>query len=102
MVLPFLELLFEVVGLWLDPRPELFECSALGTLDFTVKLWRPRLVGPKLDSPIEKSPLNFGVEEFAAAIGLHPLDREGHLLDHFIEEMQGIAPVRRVNNPTTI
>lgn len=64
----------------------------MGTLDFTVKLRRPRLGGPKLDSPVAQSPLHFGVEEFAAAIGLHPLDREGHLLKDFIEEMQGICP----------
>src|SRR5246127_2143771 len=92
MVLPLLELLFEVAGLWLDPRPELFQCGALGPLDFSVKLRRPRFVGPKLDRPVEKSPLHFSVEEFAAAIGLNPLDREGHLLGDFIEEMQGICP----------
>ena len=92
MVLPFLELLFEVVGRWLEPRPKLSQCGALGTLDFTVKLRRPRFVGPTLDRPIEKSPLNFGGEEFAAASGLRPLNREGRLLDNFIEEMQGICP----------
>jgi hypothetical protein len=30
--------------------------------------------------------------DFAAAIGLHPLDREGHLFKDFVEEMQGICP----------
>src|ERR1700745_1125508 len=102
MVLPFLELLFEVAGLWLDPRPELFQCGALGPLDFSIKLRRPRFVGAKLDSPVEKPPLHFRVEEFAATIGLNPLDREGHLLGAFTRKCKVFAPVRRGNNSPTI
>lgn len=98
MVPPFLKLLFESVGLWLDPRPELFQCGALGALDFAVKLRRPRFVGPKLDSR-SKSRRRTLVEQFAAAIGLNPPDREGRLLDDLIQEMQGIRPSAASEQP---
>ncbi len=38
MVLPFVQLLFEVVGLTLDPRPELLQRVVSGALDFAVEL----------------------------------------------------------------
>lgn len=38
MVLPFLQLLFEVGRIALDPRPELLQRGALGALDLAVEL----------------------------------------------------------------
>jgi hypothetical protein len=90
MVLTFLELLFEVVCIRLDRRPELFQCGAQGALDSAVELRRARFVGPKLDGPVEKSFLNLTGQELAATIGLNPLDRNGASPQPFYRGRQGI------------
>src|SRR3712207_9202371 len=50
---------------------------------------RTRPVGSELDLLLAEIVLDLVGEELPAAVGLHPLHREGHLLEHVLEEVAG-------------
>jgi hypothetical protein len=48
-------------------------------------------LGPELDVLLAQIVLDLVGEELPAAVGLHALHREGHLLEHVLEEVAGVG-----------
>ena len=78
---PLLEPSGEIGALRVDGGPELLERGPLDPLDLAVEMRRTGPVRAELDVPLPEIVLDLVGEELLAAVGLHLLHREGHLLE---------------------
>src|SRR5918994_573964 len=88
---PLFELRGEVGILGIDRGPELLERGPLDPFHLAVEVWRAGPVRAELDVLLPEIVLDPVGEELPAAVGLHALHREGHLLEDVLEEVAGVG-----------
>ncbi len=63
----------------------------MSALHLAIEVRRSRAYGSELDAPLQESVLHFVGSELRTSVGLDTLHREGHLVDHTLQEQQGVG-----------